>query len=90
MDIRKKILANRLWAYFGMNPEAISSDTIEVLDRNAANIRRIAQSNGSFDVIVSRLIQDLFAHDDENCAEVLESVAKDLRDLVQKSIKRGE
>jgi hypothetical protein len=86
MDIRQKSLESRLWHRFGTNPEEISEETIEVLERNAENIRRIAQSNGGLDAIVSRFIHDLFSNDDEDCAEVLEAVAKDIRNILQKSI----
>ena len=86
MDIRQKSLESRLWAYFGGNPDEISPEAIEVLERNAENIRRIAKSNGRFDAIVSSWLKELFTNDDESVAEVLESVAKDLQDRIQKSI----
>lgn len=90
MDVRQKSLESRLWAYFGGNLDEISVEAIEVLERNAENIRRIAKSNGRFDAIVSSWIQDLFTNDDESSAEVLESVAKDLRDRIQKSIESSK
>ncbi len=90
MEIRQKSLEYRLWAYFGGHPDEISVEAIEVLERNAENIRRIAKSNGRLDAIVSNWIQDLFTNDDESSAEVLEAVAKDLRDRLHKSTPKSK
>lgn len=87
MDIRKKILETRLWHYFGGNPDAISVEAIEVLERNSDNIRRIARSNARFDALVASWIKELFTNDDESVSDVLESVAKDLKDRIQNQSK---